>query len=77
MERDFMQREQISDSCRVIKSHASFVGTAAGEVKTMPADFVPDCMAELDETESVLRRALVNIQQAKGELTAKQTKKAA
>jgi len=74
MEADFMQRQQISDSCRVIKSHASFVGVAASEVKTMPADFVPACMSELDETEGVLRRALSKIETAKREL---QTKKAA
>lgn len=71
MEQDVMWRQQVSDSSVVIKSHASFIGTAATEIKSMPTAYVPACLAELDEAESVLRRALAKIEQAKRDLAAK------
>lgn len=78
MAQDAKHREQITDSCRVINTHASFIGTAAAEIKSMPSTYVPICLDELDEAEGVLRRALAKIEQAKRDLAAKpKMKKAA
>lgn len=54
---DYIQREQIVDSCRAIKRHASYVGVAVSEMTGMPADFEPNCMDELNEAIGVLERA--------------------
>ena len=70
--RDMMQREQIVDSCRAIKSHASFIGVAAAQMLTMPADFTPGCMDEIKEAAGVLQRALDRIEKAKQVLLSKQ-----
>ena len=63
---DFTRRQTIIDSCRVIKSHASFVGVAATEIHTMPpGTYAPLCMDELNEAAGVLQRALDRIENAK------------
>jgi hypothetical protein len=69
---DFMRRQQIEDSCRAIKSHASFIGVSAAEILTMPAEFTPGCMDEINEAAGVLQRALDRIKEAKQTLLSKQ-----
>lgn len=54
---DQIRREEIVDSCRAIKRHASFVGVYALQVTGMPDDFIPGCMDELNEAIGVLERA--------------------
>lgn len=71
MERDALWRQQVTDSCLVIKSHASFIGAAAAEIKSMPADYVPVCLSEIEEAEGVLRRALDRIEKARQALVGK------
>tara|TARA_R110000868_G_C10778169_1_gene755298 strand:+ start:776 stop:1033 length:258 start_codon:yes stop_codon:yes gene_type:complete len=63
---DFTRRQDIIDSCRVIKSHASFIGVSATEIHTMPqGTYAPVCMDELNEAAGVLQRALDRIENAK------------
>lgn len=68
---DAMQRQEIVDSCRVIKTHASFVGVAAGLIARMPDTYTPGCMDELNEAMGVLQRALDRIEKAKDQLMRK------
>jgi len=68
---DAVQREQIVGSCRVIKSHASFIGVAAETMATMPAEYEPECMDELNEALGVLQRAMERIERAKQTLLSK------
>ncbi len=75
---DYMRREQIIDSCRVIKTHASFVGVSATEIHTMPpGTYAPLCMDELNEAAGVLQRALDRIEKAKQTLLNKPALQAA
>ena len=69
--RDAQNRLEIVGSCRVIKSHASFIGAAAQEIAYMPQSTVPMCMDELNEAEGVMRRALDRIERAKETLLLK------
>lgn len=69
--RDGEMRHQIIQSCRVIKSHASFVGVSADKMVRMPNDYTPVCMDELNEAEGVLRRAMDRIERAKQTMLAK------
>ena len=65
---DAMLRKQITDSCRVVKSHASFIGCAAQEIVHMPTEYTPACMDEINEAEGVLQRAMERIERAKQSL---------
>lgn len=75
--RNFNDMNEIAMSCRVIKSHASFVGVAAERVVSMPETYVPSCMDELNEAAGVLQRALGRIERAKETLLAKMPAEAA
>lgn len=68
---DAINRERITDSCRVIKSHASFIGVAALEIAHMPEEYTPACMDEINEADGVLRHALERIERAKDTLLSK------
>ena len=70
-EQDYMNREQITDSCRVIKTHASFVGVASDKIARMHNDYGLGCMDELNEAAGVLERALERVERAKQTLLRK------
>lgn len=69
--RDATHRLAITDSCRLIKNHASFIGVMAADVTSMPADYMPGCMDELNEAAGVMQAALERIEKAKQTLLAK------